>query len=518
MLIRLHCAVDFLGGLRLIECEYGCFHSSHEVSLLRQVCQTNQGKRVFVPYIISPYHYFLIRLCVVAALRVCFSAGAVAGATIKEQKRARKSWTLRCHLATDESTGMKIAVNPYKESLLRLVEYVGLQSDDDSEGATVSPPRSGTGALFFHETESPEWRAYVASLPLEKRHEASVKRRLSTQMLAAMRKDVCLWCWFSKSLCFCNRLEQYRQRMLEIGQHSAVEVTIVLHPEEFMRGTNSGHIAAFILGAPIRIWGVPEDDAYLNDLPAVRTEEGNYDFPSDDVIHTVSLYPEKDAFLLEDFVKNIGSIHRVHLLLMDATWSQANALNRHIPRHIPRVALRIDESYASLFKALRKRTRQSGVSTFEATTMALQQCYGALCPGGDDPVVAGDIMTSAMKEFVDVKCLLSHRGACFVKESEVVADIIERRNANRRDEAINRLRLVKQRVMNDVEAQDLLNPPVLNYCYACDVSVGWSRMTEHVMGRAHMQALGMNPLCTPSETSRNVKGSLRGHYKESGEH
>nr|CCC89856.1 conserved hypothetical protein [Trypanosoma congolense IL3000] len=396
-------------------------------------------------------------------------------------------------------------INFYKESVRRLMEYVGLHGYG-TPGVSVSPPTSGTAALYFHETETPEWKEFITSLPSGERHNASVRRRLSTHLWSAVKGDICLWCWFSKGLCFCDRLEEYRQRLLEAQRGTPPEITVVMHPEEIMRGTNSGHIIAFILGAPLRIWGVAEDDSYLNTLQAVDLVGNGYSASGETPLHTASLYPESGAPLLEDFVKGIDSAHKIHLLLLDATWSQANALNRHIPRHIPRVGLRIDESYSSLFKALRKQTRQSGVSTFEATSMALQQCCNSQHIGGNAGAVVHNILTSAMKEFVDLKCLVNHRSACFLEGPHTVTDIIERRKTSHRDAALDRLRQLNEKAASDEVTRGLLLPPMLNYCYACDVLVGWPRMVEHVMGRGHAEALKKNPLCTPSVSSRRLAG------------
>ncbi|RNF03896.1 hypothetical protein TraAM80_05494 [Trypanosoma rangeli] len=390
---------------------------------------------------------------------------------------------------------MSIKGNPYKESMRRLVTYVGLP--DYGTGQTVCPPPStGTEALYFQTSESPEWRAHLESLPCGERHKASVRRRLSARLWFAAQNDLCLWCWFTRSMCMCPQLEQHRAQIVSDQLHSDVKVTMVMHAAEMMRATNSGHIAAFILGASVRVWGVEEDDLYLEGLSVVDEEDSGFCI--------ASLYPESGAMLVENFVQSLFQGQKVHLLLSDGTWGQANSLNRHIPQHIPRVALDVDGSYTSLFKALRKRTRETGVSTLEATAMAMEQCLRGL--NSDSTETASSIMsvlTTAMKQFVDLRCLLKFRDVCFGQEKAVVSSFIEQRDACRRSASLDRLRILHQKACNDPEARKLLLPPVLNYCYTCDVVVGWHRMVEHALGRSHREALGESLPSTPSEWSRN---------------
>ncbi|ORC90290.1 uncharacterized protein TM35_000093400 [Trypanosoma theileri] len=416
-------------------------------------------------------------------------------------------------------------MNPYKESMLRLVAYAGLPQYGTSERIELPPPNTPE-AVYFHSTETPEWKAHIASLPFEERYRASVRRRLSTRMWASAQSNLCLWCWFPKDMCFCSKMEEYREQISSQQRTSEVDVTMVLHVGEVMRGTNSGHIAAFILGAPIRVWGVKEDDLYLQTLadtsadPATTTDVINFDVNinnnnnDEDNIHeedndynnrpfTISLYPEPGALFLEDFVRDLPRRKKVHLLLSDGTWGQATSLNRHIPRSIPRVALSVDGTYTSLFKALRKRTRETGVSTLEATAMAVEQCLRGLDDSNDEIATRTiSVLTSVMKDFVDLRCLLKYQDVCFTDCVEDVAELVERRDAGRRVASLGRLRELHKRVENDKEVRHLLLPPVLNYCYACDTPVLWHRMVEHVLGKKHQKSLKENPLFIPSEGSR----------------
>ncbi|ESS65189.1 hypothetical protein TcG_04039 [Trypanosoma cruzi] len=403
---------------------------------------------------------------------------------------------------------MSIRENPYKESMRRLVIYAGLP-DYGSTRTVTPPPLTGKEALYFQASESPEWKAHLLSIPREERHRASVRRRLCTRLWLAAQNDLCLWCWFTKSMCMCSRIEHFRAQILSDQLNSAVKVTMVMHAAEVMRATNSGHIAAFILGAPIRVWGVEEDDVYLQGLPAVDEEVGG--------LCTASLYPESNAILVENFVQNLQQGQKIHLLLSDGTWGQATSLNRHIPRHIPRVALDVDGSYKSLFEALRKRTRETGVSTLEATAMAMEQCLRGLNSNSTEGVSSVlPVLTTVMKEFVDLRCLLKFRDVCFAEGMDEVSGIIKKRDAYRRDASLERLRVLHTKADEDPEVRKQLLPPVLNYCYACDVAVGWHRMVEHVLGRVHQEGFKKGMPRTPGEKSRSCvcawyANSLRGY-------
>ncbi|KAH9599205.1 DTW protein [Trypanosoma melophagium] len=420
---------------------------------------------------------------------------------------------------------MVSAVNPYKESMRRLVAYAGIPQYGTAEKVELPAPTT-TEAVYFHAAETPEWKAHLTSLPFEERYLASVRRRLSTRFWASLQNKLCLWCWFPEDMCFCSKMEEYRKQISLEELNSEVDVTMLMHVEEVMRGTNSGHIAAFILGAPIRVWGVKEDDLYLETLVDIPTtaftidsgdinnnnnnnnNNNRNDSDSDDVYVdnspcTISLYPEPGAVFLENFVCDLPRRRKVHLLLSDATWGQAAALNRHIPRGIPRVALSVDGTYTSLFKALRKRTRETGVSTLEATAMAVEQCLRGLDDRNDAIATRSmDVLTSVMKDFVNLRCLLKYQDVCFTNCVENVAELVERRDAGRRIASQGRLRELHKRVENDMEVRNLLVPPVLNYCYACDTPVLWHRMVEHVLGKKHQKSVKKNPFFIPSEGSR----------------
>jgi DTW domain-containing protein YfiP len=472
--------------------------------------------------------------------------------------------------------------------------------DGGSSGGTAAARQLPTIYLSFEDCA--EWKAFLASVDPADRLAVTVRRRLTIELWRAHQRDLCLWCWFPRNMCMCARLDAFKAAMPAHVLDQHVEVTMLLHSEELMRSTNSGHIAAYLLGAPIRVWGMDADDLYLRELgplshrkvsvkaatpaplspltAASNTATSSPDRPSTAnagdavvVVYNVSLYPSSESIMIDDFIraKHLGLAHpptsteeegelrndggadrtnvlpqspaeclnvapsraketgtiptpgccgddhhraeadgligaahkKIHLILLDSTWGQALSLNRKLSGFIPRVKLEIPDSYESLFQALRKRTRKSGVSTLEATSMAVEQCIRAMGFVAD-AAQSSATLTAAMKDFVDARCLLKYAAAQFTEDGAAVDDFRERRDNARRDDAARRQVILATKIQHDTAARQLLLPPVLNYCYCCDCVIGWHRVPEHVMGRSHRTALERNPSCTPSSASRQV--------------
>ncbi|EPY39919.1 hypothetical protein AGDE_04009 [Angomonas deanei] len=351
--------------------------------------------------------------------------------------------------------------------------------------------------IYLSFEESLEWKAFLHALPKSERFRATVRRRLSLSLWKAHTQGTCLFCWFSTQMCMCEELERYKKELPNTVLQGKTPVTMLFHSDELMRSTNSGHIAAYLLDSPVRVWGLEEDDDLITHLPGVEEGEGH-------AVYNVSLYPEKGSPDISHFISNVtetGADARIHLILSDSTWGQALSLNRHIPREVTRVSLDIDETYESLFAHLRKRTRETGVSTLEATTMAVHQCLTAFGHEAEANLF-NEVMVGAMKDFVDLKCLMKFTDAPFSKDDDQIDRLEERRDAYRKEMADTRYKRVNERMESDKESRKFLLPPVLNYCYCCDRVIGWHRMPEHVLGKGHRYALRLNPKCVPSEHSK----------------
>ncbi|KAG5497409.1 hypothetical protein JIQ42_03895 [Leishmania sp. Namibia] len=445
-------------------------------------------------------------------------------------------------------------------------------SDDPAASSGNRPAQLPT--IYLSMEDSVEWKAFLASAEPEDRHAVTVRRRLSVELWRAHGRGLCLWCWFPSNVCMCAELDAYRAALPADVLDEHVEVTMLLHSEELMRSTNSGHIAAYLLGAPLRIWGLTEDDVYLQHLSPVERRSAACPAEGPQSVYHVSLYPSSDSVTIHDYIRNtylsrsqvdngcdgglkrdeghtpegeVGSDdgdrvdtadtmlrsralaterdfessavkpvppltaagsrsyarRKLHLILLDSTWGQALSLNRHITRSIPRVSLEIADDYESLFQALRKRTRESCVSTLEATSMAVEQCVRAMGYTAE-AACTSKTLADAMKRFVDARCLLKYADAQFTSRGEALVEFCNRRDDARRMDAARRQEVLAAQMQWDEGARRLRLSPVLNYCYCCDCVVGWHRMAEHVMGRNHRMALERNPSFTPSAISRTV--------------
>ncbi|KAI5685068.1 DTW domain containing protein [Leishmania braziliensis] len=174
-------------------------------------------------------------------------------------------------------------------------------SDDSAVGTSGRPAELPT--IYLSLEESVEWKAFLASAKPEKRHAMTVLRRLSVALWRAHQRDLCLWCWFPRSVCMCTELDAYRATLPADVLDQHVEVTMLLHSEELMRSTNSGHIAAYLLGAPLRVWGLANDDAYLQQLAPVEHRQAACAAEEPASVYHVSLYPSSDAIAIYDYIR-----------------------------------------------------------------------------------------------------------------------------------------------------------------------------------------------------------------------
>ncbi|CUG93466.1 Hypothetical protein, putative [Bodo saltans] len=450
-----------------------------------------------------------------------------------------------CHSPSTQT----VSVNRYVDSIQRILEYVGLpvpithrfiapsrenrhlleqqfpgrpltfSSTEEAIAWYLSDDYVPCNIYLQHE-KSEAWCTFIKSLPPRQRHEASVRRIITVMLLSTMKRLRCVYCWLPNPSCVCGDLEkmrQMRQELLHPLSQVAI-VTMLLHSEELMRTTNTGHIAAFILDSEIRVWGIADDDAWLAQVERHVQDTTATAMPASVVItHPALLYPEDGAQLISDvaFVepekqqgdetKSVaysgapssplaplaatGMIHRLHIILSDGTWTQAHRVNRHVPRSIPRVALKIDDSYESLFASLRKQTRSTGVSTLEATALAVAQRMQAVGHAEDALLVEQHLLTT-MKRFVDIVCVDKRQEPVF-DQSEALA--LKQRRQEHHDQMMETERVSGRRnddIDRSVPEELFLQfraPPVLSYCYMCNMYVGWSRMPGHVVGARHRQ-------------------------------
>ena len=367
----------------------------------------------------------------------------------------------------------------YADSIRELCDYVALPTH---LGHMDDIQRLQEERVCFLPEAHPRWQHHLQHTAPVHRHDEVVKRRVATQLMWARYKKICLHCWLPEAVCICEPLLKH-QCAEELRPYCTT--TIVVHPEEFLRCTNTGHVAAMLLDAPLLVWGVPRHNAAIASL--------GFDVGSQQ--QDVILYPaERGSITLQSLAaEHVTHSFRPNFVLSDGTWGQARNVNRHVPDGVPRVRLDIPPHYDALFAPLRKRTRETGVSTLEATLLAVSE----LTMLQQQQVTSEHVrhqMIDCMKLFVSSVSLYTNKS----QNSDSVDDSLTL-------EFIERCTAVKANFQQrETRPPAQLPPPVLNYCYSCDNYVRWNRMAQHVGGDAHQRNNALNPTGEPSIRSRDI--------------
>ncbi len=169
---------------------------------------------------------------------------------------------------------------------------------------------------------------------------------------------LCPRCFLKKQLCLCSELTLVR---------SNIEIVIVRHVSEERLTSNTGRLAALMLGS-VRI--VPYGGSEPFDEAALRGDD------------TWLLYPDAGSVA--------PSGRPQCLVLLDATFRQARRMYRRIPglHRLPHCVLRVPEQRTP---GRRVSPRPDGLSTIEAIAAAIAQF--------DDPARAAPLL-AAYAEFV----------------------------------------------------------------------------------------------------------------------
>ena len=365
-------------------------------------------------------------------------------------------------------------------------------------------------------TES-AWRAHFATVPLAERSTLCAQRRLSLVIRDAQAKVYCMYCWMPGPTCMCSIVPDLSH--LLGGRCFPV---MVFHADEFLRRSNSGHMVAMLFDTPIVVEGIPSHEPLLRgfgvthprDYIAIASavEAGaplDAARPPEALVRPAVLFPAQDAVDVTQFAASTEALGEpVVIALMDGTWSQGNSMNRRFDDNIPRVIINIPKDYDSLFAPLREQTRSTGVSTLEATVMALHQiveAQGRL----DDAQLLTENCIVVMKTFVDVVRLQKNHDPAYPDVSGDFISTVKKDFFNFTADRHRKLFTGEPLVQVGPEAE-LAPPwkryvPVVNYCYCCDLYIGWSRMDLHVRGSKHKENYerrGFN--WTPSRRSQEM--------------
>lgn len=507
----------------------------------------------------------------------------------------------------------------------------------------LSRKEHAANAASSSSSPSPPPPSAGAGVPPQYRHTALALRRLGWNIEEAQtKKRLCLYCWVPKAACFCDAIRCIPRPDVSsssscadsIAFHSAAAAVYLLHPEEFLKVTNSGHIAAMTLDAPLVLWGLPQHNEVLRLIaelhvaeyalfcslsaestalgkrngsssssssdddedqskessprffpPAVLEQAGRAGsnfaslFPTPPSLEQVQrlrtgalkqkpivgvLYPSEQAIPLEQFVAEATSRNPprsnddrdtteqqpekehdaqpqkekatetlsspIVLILLDSTWPQARALARHLPANCPRIVIQLDDKFGrGRFASLRKRTRQDGCSTLEASAMAISQLLAACYPPSfsahqqqqqqlgqkdDDAVVteskAAEVVATLASRIenmlifnfsvmIDIVVMVKHvpqNDAGGIKEHVYSADpeivaLVRRAKEGYRVHTNERHAdaVAKREVMSVAEMvqRGIMMPPVARFCYLCNCATTMSRVEAHCSGAAHLE-------------------------------
>ena len=101
----------------------------------------------------------------------------------------------------------------------------------------------------------PEFIELFSRTPKAERYTLISKRRLAVKIRDAREKQCCMYCWMPAPVCICGIVPNVSSAF-----GSATVPVMVFHPEEFLRRSNTGHIAAMLYDAPLLVEGFPPHD------------------------------------------------------------------------------------------------------------------------------------------------------------------------------------------------------------------------------------------------------------------
>jgi DTW domain-containing protein YfiP len=475
------------------------------------------------------------------------------------------------------SQSLRLKAPRYARSMDSLIElYSGLPGPMGSHTQYKLLERqfeseSDPESLYFLPEKSTRWIAHFSKIPDAEKHKELVRRQVGRRLFEARVKGICLYCWFPENEnCLCDSFILPHQSSVLPSMkgpygtqpHSDgskqrsvnIDVSFILHADELFRQTNTAHVAAIVMDSPLVVWGVlgaehQDRIAVLgmksedSGVERAVTSVGAKSTTRSESVVDVLLYPEVGKSIsINDLAATLESKKEsdltIHLHLSDGTWSQARSVNRHVPRTVPRLMLDVDASYEGLFGSLRARTRETGVSTLEATTLAVTQLRQKFAPAAGEgevvtqaPDVLGDSMRSLMKRYVDFVSLFSTKTG-FVPTNlteEEVDGIVTRRNRYKKfmqrweeedREVLGALSvgdghdgIAVSESDEDVPADSPLPvaAPVCYFCYVCDAFILPLSMRQHCSGRKHVELLKKsgNFSFSPSEASRTMHRPTR---------
>jgi DTW domain-containing protein YfiP len=349
-----------------------------------------------------------------------------------------------------------------------------------------------------------EFTRHFESVPREQRNLELSKRRIGIAVQEARVRAICLYCWMPSPACLCNLVPNISEALMKAG---CVPV-FIFHAEEFLRRSNSGHIAAMMFDAPVIVDGLETHNEVLSKFGSLHPHNYFVENASETAPFVPAiLFPAPDAVELSVAVKEVVTDEK-HLILglLDGTWNQGAAMNRRLTSDVRRTIINIPSTYVSLFAPIREQTRSTGVSTLEATVMGVVSVIGVQC----GEVLAQQVETqcfSMMKIFVDVVRQQKHMDPVYPEVSQGVIDSIQgdlnRYNAKRHRDVVSAKENATMSQRADSTAPVWARyAPVARYCYCCDTFVGFLTMDVHVAGIKHQENFTKRGSWWPSDAAK----------------
>jgi protein-L-isoaspartate(D-aspartate) O-methyltransferase len=289
---------------------------------------------------------------------------------------------------------------------------------------------------------------------------------LSASVEFAAAHGICSYCWSSR--CHCNLLRSVFDRAREQGRPQSsrkIKVTIVTHPVEFMRGTNTTRVLPDILSA----FGVEVTVHVLGSADFILRDGGMLLYPGGELV---------DDLKFEDKEEEKVRSSELHIVVPDGTWAHTKSMLENLPCLQPlkqHPFLSLNESklatYESeLIEVLNAGSGMGRITTAEAVGMAV----GTLI---DD-----DRVLESVREGVHVVSG-EYRKRTEAWEAERTAS----EDCSAESEALSELtRRMEQHAHSVSGAVPGLEG--VRWCRVCGVGMGsGKRMAAHIKGKKHCE-------------------------------
>ena len=172
--------------------------------------------------------------------------------------------------------------------------------------------------------------------------------------------NTCRYCFMCGPMCICKAIRLKFDQNAETFGRIKASIAVFMHFKEWGRASNTGKLVA--IGDPekslLGIYGVEDSEKPMIDF--IQSHP------------TIVLFPSPAAEPISKYRNWYSNNPNACLLVLDATWSQAGAMERSIPSHIPRVRLDAEITSPSQYLNRKQSSNTTKISTIEAIAIALE--------------------------------------------------------------------------------------------------------------------------------------------------